>query len=150
MSLKKVLLARPNVFIVKEMKNFITEANYEPIPIANVSELDNYNPSEIGGIVISTAITSTVNEDYQDLVKIVKDKFPNTTVLLATLIDYDKISSIVKSRFKNINLDYNVLTIKEASEKKRIDNRREIVAIQKSDLTDNYQLSLNTVRNLFS
>lgn len=150
MSLKKVLLARPNVFIVKEMKNFITEAKYEPIPIANVSELDNYNPSEIGGIVISTAITSTVNEDYQDLVKIVKDKFPNTTVLLATLIDYDKISSIVKSRFKNINLDYNVLTIKEASEKKRIDNRREIVAIQKSDLTDNYQLSLNTVRNLFS
>lgn len=60
---KKILLARPNMFLVNEMKDFLTVCGYEPTPIENLSDLDQHNSLEIGGMVISTAIASTVKED---------------------------------------------------------------------------------------
>ena len=71
--MKKVLLARPSLFIVKDMRHLLVDSSYEPTPIKHLNELKLHNFAQIGGAVISTALNSEVAEDYAQVAKSIKD-----------------------------------------------------------------------------
>lgn len=151
MAAKKILLARPNSFIVTEMKKFISACNYTATPIADVSEFNNYNPSEIGGIVISTALNSSIKEEYAEVVKLASERFNGIPILLASLIDFDRVNASVNYNLGKSDLQYDLLSISTAAEKTFVNSKSDLIVIEKDDLVnaDKYDTTLKTIRSYF-
>jgi hypothetical protein len=151
MSTKRILLARPNSFIVDEMKRLIADSGYTPTPINDLEELMQYDTAEIGGAVISTAFSSTVKEDYHEVVKAVIEKFTGIPVMLATLIDVEAIRKAIDLKFEAIGLDFEMHSMEMAGAKGMLTPRKDMIIIQKNDIADEavYARTLKTVKQFF-
>lgn len=136
MNTKKILLARPNTFIVNEMTKFINELDYIPVPIKNSSELNNYSSDEIGGIVISTAISSTVNEGYDEMLKLVNEKYASVPVVLVSLIALDKFEKAIQLKLNKVGLSYRLHSVSNAMLSTRLESKSDIVVIENDDLVN--------------
>ncbi len=127
----KILLARPNSFIVKHMRRLIEESGNTPLPITKTAELDGISASELRAIVISTSVSSVVEEGYFEVFEIVKERFPDIPVFLASLTEVDS----VKRAFSQ-NARTKGLTLQSIGEADNSPSKESVVVIRKSDLID--------------
>lgn len=67
--MKKILLARPSIFRVKDM-------HYAPTLLNQLADASNQTSSSVDGAVISTALNSILKEDYAKVTKELKKKIP--------------------------------------------------------------------------
>lgn len=106
-----VLLARPHPFIAEHMKKFLTENGYTPTPLHDLVELKNYKAEGIKGAVISTSVVSDIEGTYIDVLKAIRDEYPNVPVMLATLgKPADMMGSISRS-LREISADAELLEV---------------------------------------
>lgn len=84
-----ILLARPNYFLVNDMKNFISENGFTPKPLQNLDELNALSMNQVKGVVISTAVSSNVDVSYMDVVNRVRAHKPGVPIVFATMVDYE-------------------------------------------------------------
>ena len=138
----KILLARPNSFIVKHMKRLIEESGNIPVPITKTTELEGVNESELNAIVISTSVSSVVEEGYFEVFQIVKEKFPHVPVFLASLTEVNS----VKRAFSQ-NAKTKGLTLQSVNEADNSPSKESVVVIRKGDLIDQdlFQKTLNVM-----
>lgn len=133
-SQKKVLLARPSVFIVHEMKPFIELCAYEPRPLKNLSNLPNLPESEIAGAVISTAINSDVKESLFEVTIEVKKHFPSMPIVFATLVDFDHLKKSLELKFAEFSPKLEFLSLAQAKIRPLLYPARHIIVLHKDDI----------------
>lgn len=112
--MKKIILARPSSLIVTDMKTLMTATGYEAYPINALSELTAINQHDVAGIVISTALSSTVKEKYWEVIKRSAALFPDKPIFLASYATVRSTKITAGSHIKNSELDYELLSIDEA------------------------------------
>ena len=133
------------------MKHLLADCGYIPTPIENLNELSRYKTTELGGVVISTAISSTMKSDYQDVVKAVVERFAGIPVLLATLIDAEVAKKTISLRFKKAGINYQLHSMESVRVKGFVNSRNEMIVIQKEDISEEsvYDQTLKIVMNYF-
>ncbi len=147
MNIKKMILARPSSFIVNEMTNMVEQAGLKPIPLQILLELDHYHPDDVGGVVVSSSTTSVVKESFQEVLYRTYAKFPGKPVFLASMIEIARMEGMVKQRLKGLGISRALISVSDAVNRKdRIDFNKELVVIQKQDLT--HEESLQNVLGL--
>lgn len=81
----KVLLARPNDFLVNDMSVWLRSLGVEPVRLSKLSELAAHPVAEVAGLVLSSAVTSTIPESLGAAMAAVRKVFPHKPVLIAGL-----------------------------------------------------------------
>ena len=138
----KVLLARPNSFIVKHMKRLVEESGNTPLPISSIREVGGVQESELKAIVISTSVSSVVEESCFDVFEFVKKKFPSTPIFLASLTEVDS----VRRAFSQ-NDQTSSLVLQSVIEADGSFRKESVVVIRKADLIDSelFQKTLSVI-----
>lgn len=80
-----VLLARPHPMIVTEMRRFLEENDYEPLPLSELLEKPREDPRAITGGVISTSLTSKVREPVEEVARRLREWYPDLPLVFATI-----------------------------------------------------------------
>lgn len=148
---KKVLLARPSVFIVNDMRRLLTDLSFHPTPIKVLDEINLYQKSEVAGAVISTAIQSEVSEDYAQVAKALKQFDAGLPIMLATLVPFENLVKALKLKFESNGLSMNFYSIKEASKQLTLNPTKDALVIHRDDITSesDYQITFKTVQKFF-
>lgn len=107
----RVLLARPHPFIAEHMKKFLTEHGYTPTPLHDLAELKNYKAEAIKGAIISTSVVSDIEGTYIDVLKAIRNEYPNVPVMLATLGKPSDMMGPISRSLKEISPDAELLEV---------------------------------------
>jgi len=147
--MKKVLLARPSLFIVNDMRHLLVDSSYVPTPIKHINELQLHIFTQVGGAVISTALNSEVVEDYAQVAKALKDS--TIPIMLATLVPFENLVKALKIKFLNNGLTMNFYSIQDAARRLILNPNTDILVIHKDDITvqEMYAVTKKTVNNFF-
>ena len=114
---KYVVLARPHPFIAEHMKKILTEQGYTPVPIQQVTELEELAAQgTVVGAVISTSITSVSGESYVDDFRHLRDMYPDLRVMFATLAKPEDLLQPIARAISSDTLNANVLEINSANQ----------------------------------
>ena len=133
--MKKVILARPSSLIVKDMKNLVASTGFEATPIAQLSELSTIDPNDVGGIVISTALSSTVKEKYWEVIQRSVALFPGKPIFLASYASVRSTKITAGSHIKSTGLDYELVSIDEAKSGS-FDSNKQILILTQKEISD--------------
>src|SRR5574341_1148497 len=83
---RKVLLARPNDFLVIAMRSAVERAGFEPVALRSLEDCTAVGAGEVAGAVISTAVTSSVSESVGRVFTAIRSKYPRLPVAVATML----------------------------------------------------------------
>jgi len=132
--MKYVLLARPSSLIVTDMKKLMNATGMQPTPLTSLEELGNYNEKQVGGIVISTALSSPVKEKYWEVIHQVTPKFPNCPIFLASYASVKSTFVTAEARFKEFNIDHRLVCLDQVDES--FSKERDILVLTQSEISD--------------
>jgi hypothetical protein len=79
----KVLLARPHDFLVDDMRAWLTSLGVEPVRLQSLDELARFEAVSVAGVVISSAVTSSVAGSPGAAWLAVRRQFPSKPVFIA-------------------------------------------------------------------
>ncbi|MEM9324411.1 MAG: hypothetical protein AAGA85_02090 [Bacteroidota bacterium] len=144
--MKRALLARPSSLIVENMRRFMTTLGLEPTRLNTADELHQYEADEVGCIVISTALSSTVKESYCEIVKKVRSTFPGKPIFIASFADIKRSKVIVRSKFKSGDCDIELLCMEEAARQVPLDFAAFCVLITNDEIKSDPALSESVKR----
>ncbi|NCP84800.1 MAG: hypothetical protein GW809_02245 [Bacteroidetes bacterium] len=149
--MKKVLLARPSLFIVNDMRHLLIDSSYVPTPIKHLNELQLQDFSKVGGAVISTALSSEVAEDYAQVAKAIKDIDISTPIMMATLVPFEHLIKALTIKFSTNGMNMNFYSIQIASRKLSLNPTTDVLVIHKDDITSQemYAITKKTFNNFF-
>jgi hypothetical protein len=82
-----VLLARPHPMIVEQMRHFLTENGYEPLPLNTLETRPEAAGSSVAGGVISTSLASQIQEPVEAVAQRVRGWYPDLPLVVTTLAD---------------------------------------------------------------
>jgi|GEM_PF-5819760 hypothetical protein len=132
---RHVLLARPSIFIVNEMGPFVTQSGYNPRGIKNLAHLDKIPDDALGGAVISTAINSVVPEGYEEVVVLMRRKYPTLPIALATLVDFEHIYKALRLKLcERNNVVEDFIDIGNVSPTTQLDPAKQMLVIHKKHI----------------
>lgn len=100
----KVLLARPHDFLVDDMRAWLTSLDVEPVRLGSLDELLRFEPAAVAGIVISSAVTSSVAGSPGAAWLAVRRQFPSRPVLIAGMASLSSARAGVSSEFAGATL----------------------------------------------
>jgi hypothetical protein len=81
----KVLLARPHDFVVGDMQRWVSDLGHTPVRLNSIDELRATPAAEVGGVVISTAVTSVVKATFGEVLDAARAAFPQVPLVIASL-----------------------------------------------------------------
>jgi hypothetical protein len=146
--MKKIVLARPNRLIVAEMKSAIEECNYQPVPLNELKDLEAISRNDIGGYVISTAVTSTIKADFATTLAQVQQYHRDAPIVFATLMRGDKALRSLRFQLKKLNTSYDLLTI-ERLNGNSMDPKSHALVVHKDDLVSRHQDTCLAFKSFF-
>lgn len=129
--MKKIILARPSSLIVTDMKTLMTATGYEPRPIGDINELTAIHHSEVAGIVISTALSSTVKEKYWEVIQRSVALFPGKPIFLASYATVRSTKITAGAHIRDAGLDYELISIDEAMSESFNSDKQILILTQK-------------------
>ncbi|MDW3195080.1 MAG: hypothetical protein R8G66_22090 [Cytophagales bacterium] len=112
--MKYFLLARPSALIVEKMKKLVESTGATPVPLNQLHDASNYRSDEIEAIVVSTALSSPVQESYTSVIDYCWKTIGKKPTFLATYADLRRTKLIANSKFKSYGLDVTLLGLEEA------------------------------------
>ncbi len=147
---KYILLARPSKFIVNEMKRLVTEAGFEPKPLANLAQIHDVDERHVCGVVISLSTNSVVDDPYEEVLKEVEEKFKGKPVFLASLLEMGRMKKVVKHRLRENNIQKDLLRITDAKNIESVNFALNLIVIEKTDIVDEslYPTTLEVMKKL--
>lgn len=134
----KVLLARPSSFIVNDMKRLMTEMGYRPTPISRLSDVGKMPLKEILGAVVSNQLSSSIPEDYKEVILEIKRVNPSMPVLLASLVEFTGIEKGLRAKFEGTPFVF--FAVHDVARKLVFNTSTDILVIHLSDITDEIRL----------
>ena len=132
--MKNVLLARPSSLIVNDMKKLMTATGMQPTPLASLADLNSYSEDSIGGVVISTALSSPVKEKYWEVIQSVIATFPNRPIFLASYASVKSTKVTAGSRFKEFDIQRSLVALDEVSED--FSNQGDVLILTQGEISD--------------
>ncbi len=117
------------------MKKLISSSGFEANPLEDLSELTKINQNEVAGIVISTALSSTVKEKYWEVIKRSIALFPGKPIFLASYSTVRSTKITAGSHLKNLGTGYELLSIEEAS-KTSFDPNSHLLILTQKEISD--------------
>lgn len=133
--MKKVILARPSSLIVTDMRKLVSATGFEAMPIGDINELTKIGQDEVGGVVISTALSSTVKEKYWEVIKRSVALFPRKPIFLASYATVRSTKITAGAHIKNAGLDFNLLSIDEVKSSS-FDADKDILILTQKEISD--------------
>jgi hypothetical protein len=100
----KVLLARPHDFVVADMTRWMNSLGAEPVRLQGALDLSPFAAGEVGGVVISTAVTSMVSSAFGEVLDATRAAFPRAPVIIAGLTSTDSARSGFAAELKRNGL----------------------------------------------
>lgn len=111
---KKILLARPHPFIVKEMQPFLEQNGFSAKKLVSLSELPS-NVAGLSGAIISLAVESSVNETVEAVFSELRRVSPNVPVLFAAMLTFDAMKGVLRRLAKSNEIEATILGVDLAS-----------------------------------
>ena len=129
----------------------MSDCRFSPSSLSKIEQLESFDPSRVMGVVISTGLHSPVNASYTEVVMKSRMEFPNKPILLASMIDYENMKRSLTLNFAKEGIDFELLSIDEASSRNQLDSKKDFVVIQKSDITDQnkYPVTKSVIEKFF-
>ena len=137
---KKILLARPNGFMVNHMLTFIESVGCKPICLDDISDINNHDSDQLAAIVISTSVTSTVSQSFKEVLCYVAHNLPTVPIFLATLADIEVVKKCGSLVLNDSDILREFKSIDELSLNPR--NKNEILIIKKENIVNEIQLKI--------
>lgn len=100
----KVLLARPNDFIVDDMRAWISALGVEPVRLSTLAELALQPHEGLAGVIISAAVTSSVPASPGAVFEAVRKQFRSTPVMIAGMTSLGSARSGLAGAFPGAEL----------------------------------------------
>ena len=134
---KKVILARPHPFIVKEMKEFLITKGYEPVGIENLKDLDTIEAADVAGAIVSTSVVSNVAESPHDVIVSLREHVPGVPVAFASLVEFKMIKESLLHALAGVVDNPKVEGMDDkAYNDSSLGSKSTFVVIHKDDFTD--------------
>lgn len=92
-----VVLARPNFLIVEDMRAFLRAHGYEPVRLTHLEGIRQIPVHSVAGVVISTAVMSSIEATVPEVLQVVRDVMPEVPVAFATLVEFEKSSNALRA-----------------------------------------------------
>ena len=132
----KILLARPHPFIVSEMKPFLEQSGFSPLPIKDISELEGLASTSLSGAIISLAVQSTIDESAVMVFEAIRKQFPYLQVAFAGMLDASMASKAIKRVLPESIGNYHVIAADKNNERRvELGQPSTFVYIRDSDLS---------------
>ncbi|MEJ2574426.1 MAG: hypothetical protein P8164_12685 [Gammaproteobacteria bacterium] len=96
-----ILLARPHPFIVSEMKPFLEQSGFTPLPVKDIRQLAGLALTSFSGAIISLAVQSTINESAEMVFEAIRKQSPYLPVAFAGMLDAAMASKAIKRMLLN-------------------------------------------------
>jgi len=140
--MKYMLLARPSALILNDMKRLVKNVGLEPQPLTSTDQFHEYDDSDVGGIVISTALSSKVNEKYWEVIKKALAYFPGKPIFLASFSTVESTKLTAGNRLKEHDIDLELKSIEDVRQSTLAEG--EIMILTKKEIADMGKLPLIT------
>jgi len=140
--MKYMLLARPSALIVNDMKRLVTKAGLEPQPLTSTDQFVEFEENDVGGIVISTALSSKVNEKYWEVIEKTRNHFPGKPIFLASFSTVESTKLTAGNRLREHGIDLELNSIEEAQ--RNTLTRKQILILTQKEISDMSKLPLIT------
>jgi hypothetical protein len=113
--------------------------------------LNEFNSNQVSGVVVSTAVISSVGEDLEVVIKAVAERYTGVPILMASMIGLDKIKDVIDLKLKKMDLDFTLISAKDAYESGPVNPKNQIIVLEKKDISDEekYPITLNKIRKYF-
>lgn len=98
----KVLLARPNSAIVKDMRAALERNGFTPFSVETLEKIKTINRAGLKGVIISTSVVSTIKEPFYETFVVIRNRFPDIPVLFTTQAESDRMAPLVQSALKTV------------------------------------------------
>ena len=145
--MKYVLLARPSSLIVKDMRHLISSTGLEPRPMRSLQEFDNYDETDVAGIVISTALSSVVKDKYWDVIKKSMEHFPTKPIFLASYSSVRNTKITAGQRMKESKIPMQLLSLDEAKAE-LFDQEKHVLILTQKEISD--QKKFSSIKSIVS
>jgi hypothetical protein len=132
----KVILARPNPFIVDKMKGFLVNCGYTPTPLKDLHDIDNMASDGVVGAVVSTTVVSSVDESAEDVVIALRKHFGPIPVMFASMVPEEAIKETLKRKLKKVSDNPRVLSVKKAYMDHSLGDADTFLVVAQADLED--------------
>ncbi len=148
---REILVARPNAFILKNMKQLLHDCEKQPIVLQQFEELDDLKNAKFSGIVISTAVSSSLNASFESVLESVLKNFKGVPILLATLLDSEKAKRSLQLLLKKLESDHELVSVSEVI-KNEVSPRDKLLIIEKKNISDanSYNQVVDVVNKFFN
>lgn len=100
----KVLLARPHDFVVAEMRGWLTSLGVEPVRLESLEGLDTHLSREVAGVVVSAAVTSSVNVTVGAALAAVRKRFLPARLMIAGMATVESARTGLAAELKSHGL----------------------------------------------
>lgn len=140
--MKYMLLARPSALIVNDMKRLVTKAGLEPQPLTSTDQFVKFDENDVGGIVISTALSSKVNEKYWEVIEKTRIHFPGKPIFLASFSTVEGTKLTAGNRLKEHGIELELKSIEDAQKDPL--NQDQILILTQKEISDMAKLPLIT------
>lgn len=112
----RVLLVRPNDFILDSMVALMVRLGFEPLRVASPKELEVISLGGVVGAVISTAVTSTMAMSFVEAVQLLRRRAPALPLIATTMVrEVAKASSVVEGELAELQPRMRALAISPAT-----------------------------------
>ncbi len=132
----KVILARPNPFIVDKMKGFLETCGYTPAPIKDIHEIEDIDPAEVVGAVVSTTVVSSVGESAVDVIAALRERFRGVPVLFASMVAEEAIEETLKRKLSKVSDSPKVLSVKKGFMDQSLGGADTFLVVSEEDFKD--------------
>lgn len=100
---KKVLLARPHPFIVKEMKPLLDQCGYEVLKPENTSDMVAQAKS-CDAAVISLAVVSNMGATAEEVLSEIHKANPKIPIIFASLLPFERVVSTISQMLDKVGI----------------------------------------------
>lgn len=144
------LLARPSALIVEKMKKLVESVGATPIPLKNLFSVNTYNPDEVEAIVVSTALSSPVEETFTQVIDHCWKSLGKKPTFLASYADLRRTKVIAGSKFKAYGMDVDLIGLSEVMnlEEEQVHNPVFIITHDEIANPESFSVSLMAVKRI--
>lgn len=149
--MKKVILARPSSLMVNNMKKLMAEIKVTPIPLGSMEELGNLSKAGVVGVVVSTALTSTVKMTYPEVIEYFNREFPEIPIFIASFTNFKRTKIIVESTLEKNGVPLSVVSLNQARQSDHLDFKSTAIVITNEDISESAHIAntKNAIQGIF-
>ncbi|MEO9869706.1 hypothetical protein [Ekhidna sp.] len=133
------------------MRKLISSTGCEPKPLAGIEELANFSPEDVAGIVISTALSSTVKEKYWEVIKKAMQIFPDKPIFLASYSSVRSTKITAGTHIQQYEIPFELVSLDEVK-LESFERKSNILILTQKEISDDskFESILKVVKGILT